>query len=113
RLDHLATAEAAGVLLRERHAYQAAAVLGDEIDLVRRDEFGGEDEVALVLAVLVIDQDHDPPGADLGDDLGDRAYRCGFAAHKPILLLFAFALGAARALTVERRLDIARALVVV
>ena len=57
------------MLLGDRHADQAAAVLGEEVDLLGSDELGGEDEVALVLAVLVVDQDDDLAGADRGDDL--------------------------------------------
>ena len=87
-LDHRTQAEARGVLLGDRHADQAAPVAGEEVDLVGRDELGGEYEVALVLAVLVVDQDHDPAGADLRDDLADRADGSGVPAHGPILCPF-------------------------
>ena len=70
---HRPQAQARRVRLGERHADQAAAVRGEEVDLLGRHEIGGEDEVALVLAVLVVDQHDDVAGADLGDDLGDRA----------------------------------------
>ena len=46
-----------------------------EIDGFRRDVVGGDDEVALVLAVFLIDQDHHSAGADLGDDVLDRRDR--------------------------------------
>ena len=87
-LDHRAQAEARGVLLGDRHADQAAPVAREEVDLVGRDELGGEHEVALVLAVLVVDQDHDPAGPDLPDDLADRADGSGVPAHGPILCPF-------------------------
>ena len=87
-LDHRAQAETLRVLLGDRHADQAAAVLGEEIDLLGGDELGGEDEVALVLAVLVVDEDDGLAGADRGDDLGDRADGSGFSAHGPILIAY-------------------------
>ena len=74
------------MLLGDRHADQAAAVLGEEVDFLGRDELRGEDEVALVLAVLVVDQDDDVAGADRRDDFGDGTDGGGFAAHQPILL---------------------------
>ena len=58
----------------------------EEVDLLRRDELGGEDEVALVLAVLVVDQDDHLAGAQVGDDVGDRADGGEFAAHGGIMV---------------------------
>src|SRR5690349_21112383 len=69
----------------DRHADRAAPVARQEVDLLGRDELRGEHQVALVLAVLVVDQDDDLAGLDRGDDLGDRADGGGFAAHGPIL----------------------------
>ena len=43
--------------LLQRHAEQAAAVRHRESDQLGRGQLGGEDEVALVLAVLVVDDD--------------------------------------------------------
>ena len=46
----------------------------EERDLLRRDELGRHDEVALVLTVLVVDDDHDLAAADRRDrilDLGE------------------------------------------
>ena len=40
-------------------------MLGHEIDGVRRDLFGGQGEVAFVLAVLVVHDDDHASGADL------------------------------------------------
>ena len=48
----------------------------EEGDLLGRGELGRHDEVALVLAVLVVDDDHDLAPADGGDgvlDLGEAA----------------------------------------
>ena len=42
-----------------------------EIDRLGRDAVGGDGEVALVLAVLVVDDDHELAGADVGDRLLD------------------------------------------
>src|SRR5262249_50166845 len=61
------------------------AVLRQEIDLLRADELGGEHEIALVLAVLVVDQDDDLAGADRADDLDDRADGGGLPAHGSII----------------------------
>ena len=43
---------------RHRQADQAAAVRHHEVDDVRRDLLGGNREVAFVLAILVVDDDH-------------------------------------------------------
>ena len=32
---------------------------------------GGDDQVALVLAILLVDEDHHPAGGQLGDELGN------------------------------------------
>ena len=61
-----------GALLGDRHADQAAAVARHEIDRLRRDEVGGEHEIALVLAIFLVDEDDHPPGLDFGDDVDDR-----------------------------------------
>src|SRR2546426_455245 len=49
----------------------AAAVLGHEVDRLRRDLVGGHHEIALVLAVLVVNDHEDAPLADLLDRLLD------------------------------------------
>ena len=43
---------------------EAARVHGHEVDRLGRHEVGGEDEVALVLAVLGVDEDDHPAVAD-------------------------------------------------
>ena len=64
--------QAFGVRLGDRHADQAAAELRHEIYLFRGDEFRREDEIALVLAVLVVDEHGHAAGFQLGDDFLDR-----------------------------------------
>src|SRR6185312_46471 len=46
-------------------ADEAAPVLGHEVDGFRRHLVGRHQEIALVLAVLVVDDDQDPPGPNL------------------------------------------------
>ena len=55
-----------------RHADHAAGVADREGHQLRRRLRGGEDDVALVLAVLVVDDDHGPAGRDVGDGALDR-----------------------------------------
>ena len=54
-------------LAEQRHADQAPAVLGHEVHRLRGRALGGHDEVALVLAILVVDHDEHPARADLLD----------------------------------------------
>ena len=59
----------------EGQADQPPAMRRHEVDRVRRAHLGGDDEVALVLAVLVVDEDEHPAVARVLDDLlhrGDR-----------------------------------------
>jgi hypothetical protein len=42
-----------------------------------RDVVGGEDEVALVLAVFLVDEDDHLAGGEVGDELGNRGNRHG------------------------------------
>ena len=58
-----ASCEAVEHVLLERDAEQPAAVRHREGDQLGRRELGGEDEVALVLAVLVVDDDDGRPAA--------------------------------------------------
>ena len=60
-----------------RHADQAAPVCRHEVDDLRRDALRGDDEVAFVLAVCVVDDDDDVPLADVGDCLFDRSEHVG------------------------------------
>ena len=68
---HVLEAQLVGALAREREADEAAAVLGHEVDGVGRRHLRRDDEVALVLAVLGVDQDDHAPVAQILDDLVD------------------------------------------
>ena len=59
-------------LARQRQADQAAAEARHEVDGFGRDVVGGQHEVAFVLAVFLVDQDHHAAGAHVGDDVFDR-----------------------------------------
>ena len=60
-----------GALLGEGEADEAAAVAGHEVDGLGRDVLGGQGEVALVLAVLVVDHDDHAARADFGHGAGN------------------------------------------
>ena len=78
-VDHQRQVELAAARLRQREADQPAAVLGHEVDGSSGDELGGHDQVAFVLAILFVDQDHHAAGLDLGDDprcAGDARLCC-------------------------------------
>ena len=70
---HHRQAELADALLGERQADQAAPVLGHEVDRRGRHLLGRHAQIALVLAVLVVHQDHHLAGLDVGDGVLDRA----------------------------------------
>ncbi|MCY1450942.1 hypothetical protein D9M71_677830 [compost metagenome] len=70
-LHHRRQAQVGGALAGERQAHQAAAVGDHEVDVRRLDQLGGHDQVAFVLAVFVIDDDHHAAQADVLEDLGD------------------------------------------
>ena len=63
-LNHHGKLQLIQPLLCEREADESAAVHGHEVDRFGRDLVRGEDEVALVLAVFVIDEDDHPASAD-------------------------------------------------
>ena len=65
--------QALAALARERQADQAAAEARHEVDRLGRDVFGGEHQVAFVLAVFLVDEDHHAAGAQFGDELGNGA----------------------------------------
>ena len=67
-------------LLGQREADQAAAMLGHEVDRVGRRHLRRDDEVALILAVLVVDQDEHAAVARLVDDLLGADQHLGGAA---------------------------------
>jgi hypothetical protein len=66
--SHHRQVELLAAFLGQRQADQAAAVFGHEVDGFGSDELGGEHQVALVLAVFLVDQDDHAAGAQLGDD---------------------------------------------
>ena len=72
---HRRQIQLSAALFGEREADQAAAILRHEVDRGRRRELRGHHQIALVLAVFLIDQDHHAPGLDLRDDLRDAADR--------------------------------------
>ncbi len=65
----------ARALFGDRHADEAASETRHEIDDLGRDGVGGDDEVAFVLAIFLVDQDDDTARAQLADDFGNRAHR--------------------------------------
>ena len=70
-LHHRRNAELVETLGLDGQADEARAVVGHETDVVWGDELGGDDEVALVLAVLIVDHDHELALLDVGNGLGD------------------------------------------
>ena len=83
RADCSGSSSASTLLLGERQADEAAAVLGHEVDGLGRDLLGGHDEVALVLAILVVDEDDHLAGADVVDRALDPRDRSHFASRAP------------------------------
>ena len=71
-LRHQRQAELLDALAGQRQADQAARVLGHEVDGLGRRALRRDDEVALVLAVLVVDQDEHPALAGFLDDVLGR-----------------------------------------
>ena len=63
--------ELVALLLGEREADEPAAVRGHEVDVLGRDALGGDAEVALVLAILVVHEDDHATGADFLQRLFD------------------------------------------
>ena len=72
-LAHQRQSELIHALLRHRQADQPAGMARHEVDRVGRRELGGNHQVALVLAVLVVDQHEHTPGARLFDQVGRAA----------------------------------------
>src|SRR5262249_2536457 len=65
------------------HADQPAAILRHEVDGIRGHPVRGHEEIALVLAILVVDHDQDAAGAHLRHCLLDGR-ECPFVGrHRP------------------------------
>ena len=65
---HRLEPELVGAVLGQREADQAAAVARHEVDRVRGRHLRRDDEVALILAALVVDEDEHAAVARLVDD---------------------------------------------
>ena len=65
-------AEALGPVLGHGHADQPPGEPGHEVDQVGRDLLGGADDVAFILAVLVVDEHDHLAGGDVFQDLFNR-----------------------------------------
>src|SRR5690606_678368 len=74
-VHHLRQPEAVQFVALHGGADQAAALAHHEGDDLGGGHLGRDDEVALVLAVLVVDDDDRPAGRDVGDGLLDRVER--------------------------------------
>jgi len=59
-----------GALLCQGHADEAAAVFGHEVDGLGGYVLGGQSQVALILAVLVVNHNHHAACSDFGDSAG-------------------------------------------
>ena len=71
-------------LLGQRQADEAAPLARHEVDRLGRDQIGGHRQVALVLAILVVDEDHHPAGADRVDGARDRRVAFCRSADKAV-----------------------------
>ena len=69
---HQRDAQLVEPLAGHRQADEAAPVARHEVDRLGRDLLGGDRQVALVLAVLVVDDDEHAAGADVLEGLGNR-----------------------------------------
>ena len=74
-LDHQGNAQLVEPLPGHREADEAAPVAGHEVDDLGRDLLGGDGEVALVLAVLVVDDDQHLAGLEVLEGVGNGAER--------------------------------------
>ena len=70
-LRHWRQAQVVGALLSEGKADEAAAVASHEVDGLGGDVVGGQGEIALVLAVLIVDDDDHAAGLDIGNGAGN------------------------------------------
>ena len=66
---HRRQLQALAALFGQREADQAAPEAGHEVDRLGRHVIGREDQVALVLAVFLVDEDDHAAGGEVGDEL--------------------------------------------
>ena len=77
-MGHLhAQSQLLATLLRDGGTEHAATVLKHEVDFLRGDLFGGNDEVAFVLAVFVVDNNEELAFAEVFD----RFFDCVQSVH--------------------------------
>ena len=67
-VDHRLKPERVGAVLGQSEADQPAPVPGHEVDRIRSRHLRGDDEVALILAVVVVDEDEHAAVARFVDD---------------------------------------------
>ena len=70
-LRHHRNLQLARTFLRQRETDQAASVFRHEVDGLRRAHLRRDDEIALILAILRIDQDKHAPVARIFDQFLD------------------------------------------
>jgi hypothetical protein len=80
--DHGLEAQLARALLGQRDANQPARLAHHEVDVLGAHLFGGHDQVALVLAVFVVEDHHHAASADIVEDFGNGVEAHGFEARK-------------------------------
>ena len=69
--DHLRDVQLVEALADDRHADEAAGLFAHEVDRLGGHHLGRHHEVAFVLAVLVVQDDHHLAGANVGDRILD------------------------------------------
>ncbi len=73
--DHQRQRELPATLFGEREADEAARVARHEVDRLRGHEFRRDNDVALVFAVLLVDEHDHAAGLEFGNDLGGGGMR--------------------------------------
>ena len=74
-----------GLIGGQRSAHDAGGVADDERHLLRRAERGGDEQVALVLAIVIVGDDHDLALGEGGDHSLDALM--GFDVHEYAFLI--------------------------
>src|SRR5262249_55217710 len=95
----------------QRQAHHAAGVPHHEVDRLRGDGLGGDDQVALVLPVFVVHEDDHAAGPQLGERLLDRAEAVARLGHvgTPVRLINRWLVGLiVGSLTAPGRVDTMR-----